>query len=289
MVNVTQKRVYHVKILFFLLQPSEVNKTWAGLIIHKGTAFGRGIRVLEATDTDAQTVKARMDDVMEIDNDSDTETSDEDMPEAHVARQRFNYQSRALQESSTVTKHYHIPFSSIRNILAHSRVPYKFRSRSRVLHYEPMRMDEIVQFGCERCEIYTTLQDMKETIESQLDGRTLKCGKCHGLLNVEFVISFLLEDNTGVINATLCGEDAVKFFGGVKSEDAIYCDRKQCRMEQRLASLTNGIDYSLDDLGQDIKSRPFFECCLKSYKSVCKEDDEEKTIIRYRLFDTTLI
>ena len=278
------------KLCFFiLLQPSEANETWAGLIIHKGTAYGRGIRVLDPTDPDARTVKARMDDVIEMDNDSEAESSDRDMPEAQVTRQRFDYQSRALQESSTVTRHYHIPFTSIHNILAHPRVPYKFRCRSRVLHYEPTRMDEIVRFGCEKCEICTTLEDMKETVDSHLDGRPLKCGKCCGSLRVEFVMSFLLEDNTGIINAILCGEDAVNFFGGIQSKDAVYCDRTQCQIERRLASLTNGIDYSLEDLRQDITSRPYFECCLKSYSSVCKEDEEEKTIVCYRLFDTKLI
>ncbi len=190
---------------------------------------------------------------------------------------------RALQESSTSASHPHIAFTPIRDILRCPTVPNKFRCRARVLYYEPNLADEILKLVCNTCQESAQLKELPENVQKQL---AIQCPDCLSHYNTEYEFYLLLEDDTGIINVTVCNEDATEFFGDFPFDDVRSNRETKVELETRLSALI-AYDLNIFDLSQDISHRPFFECCIKSYK-VIWPDDETKNKVCYRVFDTKL-
>eukprot|EP00794_Sanderia_malayensis_P008435 gene8435-9335_t len=285
---------------------------WIGFIIHKGTMYGRGIRLLESTEPEAQTVQSRIDSVAEEQRRveeaaaKELENIDEDWPfcedemsqvnsllaedcrnDAGVTANDRTSDIRPLQESNSSASHNDISFTSISKILNHPIVPYKFRCRARVLYYEPKSAEDIMIVACEKCDQRSALANISE--EFRRADLELRCSSCSAEFSMQFLFHMLLEDNTGILRVTVCDDDATEFFAGFSFDDVICKDEVRRELEAKLSDLIGGDNSEgmLLDLGDDVSHRPYIECCIKSFNAVCP-DDETKNKICYRIFDTKL-
>ena len=202
----------------------------------------------------------------------------------------FNAESRAMQESLSITHCTTIPFTEICDIKSFPQVPYRFRCRARVLHYEPTQATEILQVGCDSCDFFTALQNLPTVLKADNSPGILRCTRCSEGLGVEFVVSFMLEDNTGILNVLLCGEEASTFLSSFEIATVLCNAQAQKEVEEKLAQLTLGEANSLKDLRQDISSRPYIECGIQSYYGTHQQSaDNDAPIVCYQIFDTVLI
>ena len=199
-------------------------------------------------------------------------------------------ESRCMQESLAITKCSIIPFTDIQSIKSHPKAPYRFRCRARVLYYEPIKVGKMLQVSCETCSISTTLEFLQTIVKVDESPGVLKCAECSDNLEVSFLLFFLLEDQTGILSALLCGADALQFFSSFNISKLCHDVNTQKELEKKLAQLTLEDPNSLQDLGQDISPRPFFECSIKSYHGDHQAAGlAEKQSVCYQIFDTSLV
>ena len=219
---------------------------------------------------------------------SETEMSPQEWNE--LTNGHLCYESRAMQESLTITRCNNIPFTDICKIKSYHQVPYRFRCRAHVLHYEPMEVVNMLKIGCHKCEIFRNIENQSNILKDGVSLGILQCQNCAEGLDFDFAISFLLEDNTGIINVLLCGEQAFKFFSAYEMQKIIWDIKTKNEIEEKLKKLTLGERDSLRALGTDISARPYIECVIQSYFATHpRSTDDDRPFVCYQICDTFLI
>ena len=263
-------------------------KTWAEVIIHTGTAFGRGISVLSSSDPDLTEVKERIQLLVEAWNAKQKSKITSAMPKEPGT-------VRAMEESCSVTMHPFISFTLIKDIKSFPSVPYKFRCRVKIFHYFPPKVEDFVRINCNNCkqnsdltdEVISKLRNFELTRKSDKENKLelMCCEACQQELDLVFVFLLIVADESGMLEIIVFGDDAKYFLDNCSPSLLIRDNKVRDGVQSKIDALV-GKDENVVDYNSDLSLRPYFECCVKSYKVF--DSDTETDLIKYQLFDTML-
>lgn len=285
------------------------------LLIHKGTICGRGVLRLGENDAGLDTLVQRLNsvpentDATEARQEASTETreatpallSGNKAPDAgrkedsilHIPEimESLNdpHGTRSLQTSCTITEHPLIPFSTIKSIRSSLMVPWKFRCRVKALAYLPDNVKSFVQMCCQSCRKVLPGSDCSSDSEFSICLKT--CPDCGEQTNRAYLFSLILEDETGLIHATLFNQDAQAFLPDLPPPDEFLSQtHHQGNVKQILISLTQNPENTIISASKEATRgrRPWLECCVKSY-GVKGKGSSSSTSVLYRIFDTTFV
>ncbi|XP_064605161.1 protection of telomeres protein 1-like [Liolophura sinensis] len=186
--------------------------------------------------------------------------------------------NRCMMDTATVlTAHQHIKSCCLSEVKRHN-VPYKFRVLAKVVDYHPKTEypEDLVKLYCPQCH-FVVRPDISP--DGQLKyPHCIKCIKetsnpvsesASPSMEYTFILKFSLNDGEDAIVARLWRDSATEFLRGTKPEDVLKDSRTFKRVRCDLMAL----------LGTD-QSKPWLECCIKSYSS--------QAGTCYQIFDTTL-
>ncbi|MCO5581580.1 hypothetical protein L7F22_035468 [Adiantum nelumboides] len=201
-----------------------------------------------------------------------------------AAKCERNFQERTHDESGclpqwaskplhsiTVTDYEHISFSTLRQILNHQQVTFKFRCLVRVISIFPSAIEEFC------------VQQSSSTFPSMLPNWQEGPPKAGYMYRLRLT----LEDPTARINAYLCDVDAEHFFNGHPATDLHNASATKGALQRKVQELLGLEEYSsYGSSKSDIRyNPPWIKCCLKSYY-LQKENPWETR--RYKIFGTIL-
>lgn len=257
------------------------------LCIHRGTQYGSGATVLGDSDEGVVQLKARL--------------------TSHVGAAANPSQCwrpaslGPLPRSATVIPYTRVAFTSIRDVLAYSTVPFKFNCRARVVCVLPACVEDMVQLRCSRCARKVPMPTKSLAESDALVGAP--CPTCvseqgatpssEAVLRLIYVFKLVLEDDTGHLSAYVAEDDAITFLPGLPPTN-LYVDQElRLKLLDRLYYLTGNNDPFVEHQpgSKQQLPRPWMECCLKSYyhgQGVSGDGGRISRKVNYRVFDTIL-
>ncbi|KAL3685065.1 hypothetical protein R1sor_003087 [Riccia sorocarpa] len=164
-------------------------------------------------------------------------------------------------QSLTVTDFENVQFSTLREVLTHEKVTYKFRCLVRVISTFPTQV-------CNFCVPLPANEDKSGTESSPV---------------FVYGVRFTLEDPTGRLHAFLFAEDGAKFFNGHPAAD-LYSDSSLVGALERKVQKLLGYKYLEDGRPAPERDPPWIKVCLKSYYTDESKQWESRC---YRIFGTT--
>ena len=197
-----------------------------------------------------------------------------------------NTESRALQTSCTITEHPCIPFMSIRDIKACKTVPNKFRCRVKAVIFLPSEVKDFVRRCCQSCRcIHRDCSDSSSATGASES--SVLCTKCNQETTLVYLFSFVIEDNSGVLQAMVFDKDAETFFPNLPSpQDFVEQTTSQHLLKEWMLSMTRNLENSLKIVAPNqYDIRPWLELCILSY--IPENQGQGKVL--YRVFDSTFV
>ena len=198
----------------------------------------------------------------------------------------YNTESRALQTSCTITEHPCIPFMSIRDIKACKTVPNKYRCRVKAVIFLPSEVKDFVRRCCQSCRCM--YRDCSGSFSATgASESSLLCTKCNQETTLVYLFSFVIEDNSGVLQAMVFDKDAETFFPNLPSpQDLVEQTPFQHLLKEWMLSMTQNLENSLKIVAPNqYDIRPWLELCILSY--IPENQGQGKVL--YRVFDSTFV
>ena len=197
-----------------------------------------------------------------------------------------NIESRALQTSCTITEHPCIPFMSIRDIKACKTVPNKFRCRVKAVIFLPSEVKDFVRRCCQSCRCMFRDCSGSSSATGASESSVL-CTKCNQETTLVYLFSFVIEDNSGVLQAMVFDKDAETFFPNLPSpQDFVEQTTSQHLLKEWMLSMTQNLENSLKLVAPNqYDIRPWLELCILSY--IPENQGQGKVL--YRVFDSTFV
>lgn len=177
--------------------------------------------------------------------------------------------------SITVTDYEQVPFSTLREILNHPQVTFKFRCLTRVISILPTRIEEFCVPQRSNTSSVMLPPDKGGSVKEEVS-------------EYMYRIRLTLEDATARINAYLCGEDAERFFNGHPATNLHNFSATKDALQRKVHELRGLEEHSsYGSAKSDIRyNPPWIKCCLKSYY-LQKENPWDTR--HYRIFGTILL
>ena len=258
---------------------------YAELCIHRGTQYGSGAVILPGSDEGVVRLKSQLDSLVGGEAEA-----------ASPLQRRGVWSQSPLPRSATVIPHARVSFTPIRDVLAHSTVPFKFHCRARVECVFPACLEDLVQLRCSRCARKVPMPRTSLADSSALVGTP--CPTCcvdgrrdpptstpEAVLHMIYVFKMVLEDESGHLSAYVAEGDAAIFLPGLPPTNLYVDQESRQKLLSRLYYLTGGndpfVEHPTGSRGQ-YPPRPWMECCLKSYHHGSSKK------VNYRVFDTIL-
>ncbi|CAH3164924.1 unnamed protein product, partial [Porites evermanni] len=281
------------------------------LEVHRGTICGRGVEILSANDPQVTSsammaFMAKAEELMIQQEESDAmDTSESEgikitttrpldqcckVQEKSSAGEEsspvHNTESRALQTSCTITEHPCIPFMSIRDIKACKTVPNKFRCRVKAVIFLPSEVKDFVRRCCQSCRCMYRDCSGSSSATGASESSVL-CTKCNRETTLVYLFSFVIEDNSGVLQAMVFDKDAETFFPNLPSpQDFVEQTTSQHLLKEWMLSITQNLENSLKLVAPNqYDIRPWLELCILSY--IPENQGQGKVL--YRVFDSTFV
>ncbi|XP_042323786.1 protection of telomeres protein 1 isoform X2 [Sceloporus undulatus] len=125
--------------------------------LHGGTGYGRGIIVLQESETDVKEFKAFLDSVDLTESEHSERPA---FPELETTYSQLGYSlDRCQQLSITVlTDHQHLDVTAL-NTIINSRSPQQYRVRAKLRRFEPVKLHQSVKLHCPMCNSLQEVPD----------------------------------------------------------------------------------------------------------------------------------
>ena len=226
--------------------------------LHTGRSYGRGISIIQ-DDTRNQSIQ-------------DIESKVEELLRIHRALKVAEIKEhvpRPMQESLTTTDYLSQPFIPIQTIY-NSSIPNKFRIRGKLIAIKPQSVEGFVVKVCGNCdEIYS--RDV--TIEI--------CPRCPQFdLVRRLYFQLLIEDNSGLLQADVYGDEAEYFLNDISPEILLTDSGRRENIELKFEKLLDSSHNPFDQ--KSVSSLPWIEVCVFSFNSGTSQTS-------FRVFGTSLI
>lgn len=180
--------------------------------------------------------------------------------------------------SITVTDYEHVAFSTLREILNHPQVTFKFRCLARVISILPSTVEEF-------CVLQSSVSS-SDTLPENLKVQDKNAPSAY-----TYRVRLTLEDATAKIHAYLCGEDAEHFFNGhpaANLQNFSAFSATVGALKRKVHKLLGLEEYSSYGSAKPETryNPPWIKCCLKSYY-LQKENPWDTR--HYKIFGTILL
>ncbi|XP_005100900.1 uncharacterized protein LOC101863193 [Aplysia californica] len=178
-----------------------------------------------------------------------------------------------LKTASAIVGHVKVPITKLKDVLSHS-MPCKFKVQVKIgdFHPRPQTVSELFYVYCLKCKHYEqTRQDIRENPSSAVEQLCPVCPDQK--MQPTIIMMFeLVEDDCAVI-AYLWDTNALQFLNLNEPLELLTRDETFADIKQSLDALCPP--------NFTVSERPWFECCIFSYKCGNKT--------KYQIFDTVLI
>ncbi|CAI9739756.1 of telomeres 1-like [Octopus vulgaris] len=246
------------------------------LVLHRGTSYGRGIKILSGTDPEIDNLKKRLEELTKKVERTHTSLTD---PKGSPYKTVKGIKVKTVIQGHQSVKLSH--FCDVKN----ATVPMKFRLLARVMDYSPKlsSVSDFLSLFCPQCHYLTPINNYSlepSTFQIKDGVEYYRCPHCAKKTNSNdipvmeyiFLMKFILTDGVYYIIANLWRDEAVKFFNNITPLEFISDAEAMNKVRGYLERI-----HSSEGSSQNL---PMMECCVKSFtghNSVC-----------YEIFDTLI-